>query len=123
MDRHQETVTIQRNSQSCVSYWKSDFIFNDFFIIRSFFQFLFDFSILKLRENGVQPRELARVRRGRPKCDSDGKNFGSVRVNDCYAAFIILVYGFVASFAIFCIEQFLNSRFGKVLKIDACFQE
>lgn len=65
---------------------------------------------MKIREHGIQSRERLRIYKMRPKCDSDGKNFGSVRVIDCYAAFLILVYGFLISLFIFCVEKMLKSK-------------
>lgn len=60
---------------------------------------------MKIREHGIEHREKSRVFRSRPKCDSDGKNFGSVRLIDCYAAILVLVYGLFASFVMFCAEN------------------
>lgn len=79
-------------------------------------------SIMKIRENGIQSRERSRIYKMRPKCDSDGKNFGSVRLIDCYAAMLILVYGFVASFMMFCVETFFKSKLHQrcVTRIEMC---
>lgn len=79
---------------------------------------------MKIREHGIQTRERARIYKMRPKCDSDGKNFGSVRLIDCYAALLILVYGFVASFAIFCVEKFIKSKLSTICATKRiCFEE
>lgn len=62
-------------------------------------------SIMKIREHGIQTRERLRFFKLRPRCDSDGKSFGSVRLMDCYAALLILVYGYLAAFIMFCLEK------------------
>lgn len=62
-------------------------------------------SIMKIREHGIQTRERLRFFKLRPKCDSDGKSFGSVRLMDCYAALLILVYGYLAALIMFCLEK------------------
>lgn len=69
---------------------------------------------MKIREHGIQTRERSRIYKMRPKCDSDGKNFGSVRLTDCYAAFLILVYGFAVSFLTFCMEKLLKSKLNRI---------
>lgn len=65
---------------------------------------------MKIREHGIQDRERLRFFKMRTKCDSDGKNFGSVRFNDCYAAVLILVYGNVAALLLFGIEKLMKSK-------------
>lgn len=77
---------------------------------------------MKIREHGIQLRQRSRFYVQRPKCDSDGKNFGSVRLMDCYAALLILVYGFAISIFIFCIEKILKSKFNKICasKLEIC---
>lgn len=70
---------------------------------------------MRIREHGIQARERSRVYRSKPKCESDGKNFGSVRLVDCYAALFILVYGFVASVLIFGIEKFLKLKINNMI--------
>lgn len=72
--------------------------------------FLTMFSIMKIREHGIQSRERSRVYRSQPKCDSNGKNFGSVRLVDCKPVFLILAYGFLASSMIFGAEKFVQSK-------------
>lgn len=68
---------------------------------------------MKIREHGIQSREKSRVYKSKPKCDSDGKNFGSVRLIDCYVALLILLYGFIAAIFIFCVEKFIDSGIRK----------
>lgn len=68
---------------------------------------------MKLREHGIQDRERLRLYRTRPNCDPVGKNFGSVRLNDCYAAVLIMAYGFLGSFIMLCIEQISQIKMQK----------
>lgn len=77
---------------------------------------------MKIREHGIQSREKSRVYTSRPKCNSDGKNFGSVRLIDCYAVLFILIYGFIASIIIFGIEIAIKSKLRKLYtqKMIAC---
>lgn len=74
---------------------------------------MYEYSVMKLREHGIQSRERARIYKVRPKCNSDGKNFGSVRLIDCRATLFILGYGFIASFIIFCAEKCIKSKLNK----------
>ncbi|XP_055295192.1 uncharacterized protein LOC129564964 [Sitodiplosis mosellana] len=67
-------------------------------------------SIFKIREHGIQSRERARVYPNRPTCASDGQNFGSVRLTDCFPVLLIFVYGFLTSFLLFCIETFFGAK-------------
>lgn len=77
---------------------------------------------MKIREHGIQSRERSRIYKMRPKCDSDGKNFGSVRLIDCYAALLILVYGFLISLLVFGVEKFFKSKFNNICatKLKMC---
>lgn len=49
--------------------------------------------ILRLRELGIQSRENAKLYTAKPTCGSKGQNFGSVRLIDCYAVWLVLGYG------------------------------
>lgn len=69
---------------------------------------------MKIREHGIQSRERTRIYKERPKCNSDGKNFGSVRLNDCRAALYMLLYGFIASFFIFCVEKSIKFKLNEM---------
>lgn len=69
---------------------------------------------MKIREHGIQAREKTRIYKKRPTCNSDGKNFGSVRLIDCHAAMYILLYGYMASLLIFCLEKFINSKLNAI---------
>lgn len=73
-------------------------------------------SALRIREHGIQLRERDRVMIDKPKCSSDGKNFGSVRLIDCYAALMALVYGCAASFLIFGVEILTMSKINKMCR-------
>lgn len=77
---------------------------------------------MKIREHGIQSRERLRIYKMRPKCDSEGKNFGSVRLIDCYAALLILVYGFFISLFTFCVEKMLKSKLNHICasKLKMC---
>lgn len=79
---------------------------------------------MKIREHGIQLREKSRAYKSRPKCNSDGKNFGSVRLMDCYAAVFILLYGFIASIIIAGIEISISSKMRKLCtqKFIACVE-
>lgn len=70
---------------------------------------------MKIREHGIQSRERKRIYKTRPKCNSDGKNFGSVRLIDCHAAMYILLYGFMASFLIFCAEKSIKYKLNAIV--------
>lgn len=74
-------------------------------------------SALRIREHGIQMRERARVMIDKPKCTSDGKNFGSVRLIDCYAALMALIYGIFATFLIFGVEILTMSKINKVFRM------
>lgn len=65
---------------------------------------------MKIREHGIQARERTRIYKQRPKCNSGGQNFGSVRLNDCRAALYILVYGLIASLTVFWVEKFIKTK-------------
>lgn len=68
------------------------------------------FSLFKLREHGIQGRENAQIYANKPECHSNGQNFGSVRLYDCFAAWLILGYGFTASLVIFMVEHFIKLK-------------
>lgn len=73
-------------------------------------------SALKIREHGIQLRERARAMISKPKCDSDGKNFGSVRLIDCYAALMVLVYGFGAAMLTFGAELLAMTKINAICR-------
>lgn len=74
-------------------------------------------SALKIREHGIQSRERARMMTSKPKCDTDGKNFGSVRLIDCFAALMVLVYGLFASLLIFGAEILAMTKINKMCRL------
>lgn len=74
-------------------------------------------SVLRIREHGIQLRERARVTISKPKCNSDGKNFGSVRLIDCYAALMVLVYGFLASLIFFGAEILTLTKINEMCRL------
>lgn len=68
------------------------------------------FSLFKIREHGIQGREKSRIYTDKPVCSSNTQNFGSVRLIDCYAAFLILCYGIAVSFTILFVENFYKRK-------------
>lgn len=68
-------------------------------------------------------REKDRVMISKPKCNSDGKNFGSVRLIDCYAALMALVYGFFASLLIFGAEILATTKINKMCRMNRKINE
>lgn len=50
-------------------------------------------SVFKIREHGIQTRETLKIYDSRPKCDSNAGSFGSVRLSECYAVLLVLLYG------------------------------
>lgn len=79
---------------------------------------------MKIREHGIQTRERLRIHRMRPKCEfSDGKNFGSVRISDIYAAILMFAYGLIITFLIFCGELFMKSKYNKISPMMAAYKE
>lgn len=67
------------------------------------------FSMMKIREHGLQAREAQRMVTKRPQCQSGG-SFGSVRLSDCYAAGLIFVYGLLISICVFGIEKLIKFK-------------
>lgn len=67
-------------------------------------------SLFKIREHGIQGIERTRRYADKPVCNSNGGNFESVRITDCYAPFWILCYGMIASIVILLIEFLYQSK-------------
>lgn len=65
-------------------------------------------SLFRIREHGLQSREVSKIYTKRPKCSSHGQNFGSVRFTDCMFAAIVLGYGFLLSFIMLLVEKCLS---------------
>lgn len=63
-----------------------------------------------MREHGIQTIEKARRQTVRPVCNSNSQNFESVRIIDCYAAFLVLCYGLAVAFILLCIEFICKSK-------------
>lgn len=76
-------------------------------ILKKFF-FFFE-SLIRIREHGIQFREVSRIYTKRPICSSHGL-FESVRLIDCQIVLMILAYGFLFSFVIFIIEKIVHAR-------------
>lgn len=70
----------------------------------------FFLSLFKIREHGIQFREVSRIYTKRPECASHGQSFESVRLIDCQIVLLILAYGFLFSFIIFVIEKLVHAR-------------
>lgn len=66
-------------------------------------------SIFRIRELGIQSRENAKLYTDKPTCSSKGQNFGSVRLIDCYAVWLVLGYGCALS-AIILFMEFVTKR-------------
>lgn len=62
-------------------------------------------SLFKMREHGIQKREMKKIYADRPTCDSQRSNYGSVRMKDCYAVALIFLYGIAASAAVLVFEK------------------
>lgn len=102
---HKEIFDVQRDFKSKVSFFLIPFA-----LIFPTISCFFIGSVFKIREHGIQARENKRIYSQKPVCDSRDKNFGSVRLTDCYAAILILIYGFALSFGIFLIEKLMKYR-------------
>lgn len=67
--------------------------------------------MFKIREHSLQGVEKARRGTDRPTCNSQSQNFESVRLIDCYAAFLVLCYGFGAALILLSIEFLLKTKY------------
>lgn len=67
-------------------------------------------SVFKIREHGLQQRLNSKIYRSRPLCKGNGQVFESVRIIDCYAAFLVMAYGFLISTSILIIERIFVNR-------------
>lgn len=63
------------------------------------------FSAFKIREHGLQQRLNQKIYRKRPVCEGHEQNFGSVRIIDCYAALLVLAYGYIISILLLILER------------------
>lgn len=62
-----------------------------------------------MREVGLQARVQSQIYKKRPKCEAQNQNFESVRIIDCYAALLVLAYGFAAAIILCLIEIIMKS--------------
>lgn len=76
----------------------------------------FFFSLFKIREHGIQAVEKSRRDTDRPKCNAQAHNFESVRIIDCYAAFLVLCYGIAIALILVCFEFVLKIKCFKCYK-------
>lgn len=72
-----------------------------------------NFSLFKIREHGIQSRVVSKIYHKRPVCNAHGQSFDSVRLIDCYAALLVLLYGFLASFVVMIGEKVAHSQYFK----------
>lgn len=98
---HPEKFALQRIDKSDVSNLLEAFT-------QMALQFDINFRLFKMREHGLQARVQSQIYTKRPLCHSHGQNFESVRIIDCYAALLILAYGFAASILLLIGEFILN---------------
>lgn len=114
MDCHSETFAVQGNYEGSVSASKKIIGIFRLYSIRPILAYANNNCIVsrlfRLREHGIQSREVDRIYTKRPKCLSHGQSFESVRLIDCQIVLTILAYGFVFSFIIFIIEKIVHVR-------------
>lgn len=65
---------------------------------------------MKVQEHGMKENENNKIYTRKPVCHSSGQNFGSVRLYDCFMAWLILGYGLIAAFVVLAVEFFVKSR-------------
>lgn len=67
-------------------------------------------SFFKLREHGLQGREVALMYPKKPICVTGGSSFQSVRLVDCYIVLQVLGAGCIVAIIIFLLELLLHRR-------------
>lgn len=67
-------------------------------------------SLQKIRESGIQHREIRAIYSKKPECISRGSSFISVGIVDCYPAVVVLAVGIMASVLIWFIEIIVCHR-------------
>lgn len=72
--------------------------------------------MFKIRESGIQSREISRLYTKKPVCTTGGANFVSVGLVDCYFAGCLLCAGFVIALCILVIELLSSSCRSKTTK-------
>ena len=63
-----------------------------------------------MREYGLLDRTQSKVYGKKPVCEAHGQIFDSVRIIDCYAALLILAYGFIAAVMLLLGERIAASK-------------
>ncbi|CAH1110302.1 unnamed protein product [Psylliodes chrysocephalus] len=69
---------------------------------------LLKIGLEKIRESGIQNREVGLIYTKKPECVSRGSSFISVGIVDCYPAAVVLVVGIIASIFIWIIEVIIS---------------
>lgn len=132
MDTHSKAFSIQGNYKGSVSMslqphpsgGGSFRIFeSEFDSIKIQILFGFTFSLFRMRELGIQSREMNRLYTKRPVC-SHAQSFESVRLIDCQIVLTILAYGFLISFIVFIAEKVMHARWvnSKVCLMWICIE-
>ncbi|XP_055679896.1 probable glutamate receptor [Lutzomyia longipalpis] len=67
-------------------------------------------SLFKIREHGIQEREVGKIYSKKPECATRGSNFDSVRLIDCHVIIIIILSGYAISIFVFLLEKLVNIR-------------
>lgn len=70
------------------------------------------YSLFKIREHGIQGREINLMYKKKPVCSDGGLNFQPVRFVDCRILIQLLGIGFAMAAAVFGLELLFHKRFG-----------
>lgn len=68
------------------------------------------YSFFKIREHGIQAREVLKMYTKKPVCAAAGQSFQSVRLVDCYIVLQVLGIGCALAAVLFVLEVLLNRR-------------
>ncbi|KAJ6631760.1 Ionotropic receptor 75a [Pseudolycoriella hygida] len=66
--------------------------------------------LFRIRELGIQFREVLRFYTKRPECLTHGSSFESVRLIDCQMVLLVISYGLILSVIIFIFEKLIHAR-------------
>ncbi|GAB0096805.1 uncharacterized protein DMENIID0001_123730 [Sergentomyia squamirostris] len=75
---------------------------------RSPYKDIIKVQLFKLREHGIQSREIDKIYTKKPECSSQGKTFESVRLIDCHVIILIIACGYGLALIIFVFEQLIK---------------
>lgn len=67
-------------------------------------------SLFKIREHGIQSREIAKMYKKKPICTDGGTSFQSVRFIDCSMLVQFLGTGLAAAITVFAVEMLWHHR-------------